>query len=473
MLAKEPLNEAAKAYPLLNLEEIEDTVLATIINKKILDIKRPYVKKERTLPLRSLKKALTTQKRRHFILECKQSSPTLGDFCEDFNLDKLIACYEKYADAISVLCEEHFFKGSINYLQYVKERTHLPVLCKDFIISKQQIDEAYAHGADAILLMLSVLKEDAFLELYEYAKSLSLDVLCEVDNEKQAQFAKDHKIEIVGFNNRNLRTLTISLDNALQLRKIFHDETVLVSESGINDHTDLTYVHTLDNFLIGSAITKEQDVAFKTRALQYGLNKICGITTEEALKTAITMEASIAGLIFVKESPRYLKLEKAAALISPYRGHIKFCGVFLDEKTDTICEYARKLNLDYIQLHGSETQDTITSLRARLQDIKIIKAININNKDDFLKIKQYQNLCDLIILDSKAPGSGSSFNWSAIPKNLDKRKILLSGGIGPDNVKEALAQGFVGLDLNSKLEKIKGVKEPSLIRATFDIINNY
>lgn len=189
MLHTEPLTAQAKSYLGLNHEGLEGTVLATIINKKVLDVKEIVLKGQRTAPLRSLSKALENKGGRNFILECKQSSPTLGDFCKDFDLDKLISCYEKRASAISVLCEKHFFKGSLDYLKYVKEHCSLPVICKDFIICKEQIDEAYIAGADAVLLMLSVLTRAKFEELFNYAHSLNLDVLTEVDDKDDAMYA--------------------------------------------------------------------------------------------------------------------------------------------------------------------------------------------------------------------------------------------------------------------------------------------
>lgn len=140
------------------------------------------------------------------------------------------------------MCEKNFFKGSIDYLRYVKEHCSLPVICKDFIICKEQIKEAYVAGADAVLLMLSVLDKDTYLELYNYAHSLNLDVLTEVDDETQAQFTIDNNIKIVGINNRDLRILKINLDTAKRISKMFPSDVRVVSESGINTHNDLTYL---------------------------------------------------------------------------------------------------------------------------------------------------------------------------------------------------------------------------------------
>lgn len=473
MLQKEPLTEQAKSFKGLNIAGIENTVLATIVNRKVQDVKELKVTGKRTAPLVSFKKALSDRTKKNFILECKKSSPTLGNFCKDFNLDRITNCYNTRASAISVLCEKHFFNGSSEYLSYVKSKTALPVLYKDFVICKEQIDDAYVSGADAVLLMLSLLDNDTYLSLYSYAKSLNLDVLTEVDNEEQARFAKSQKIDIVGINNRDLRTLKIDISNAKKIARIFDSDTIVVSESGINEHSDLFYLRDISCFLIGSSLTKSDDIVFKANSMLYGTNKICGITTKEALATAIDVHASIAGFIFFEKSVRNISADKAAEFADFARGKIRFAGVFVNETLDTVELIAKKVGLDYIQLHGSEDAEYINELKRRLENIKIIKALNIESSDDFSKIDNYIQTCEYIILDSKTPGSGSSFDWNTIPDSYDKSKILLSGGIGPDNVEKALSLGFAGLDLNSKLEETKGIKSVTKILNTFRIINNF
>ena len=474
MLHTEPLTSQAKCYPGLNYEGIEGTVLATIINKKVDDVKDIVLKGQRTAPLRSLSHALERKDGRNFILECKQSSPTLGDFCKDFNLDRLISCYEKRASAISVLCEKHFFKGSLDYLRYVKEHCSLPVICKDFIICKEQIDEAYIAGADAVLLMLSVLNKKKFEELFSYAHSLKMDVLTEVDDKNDALYAISRKIEIVGINNRNLRTLEVNLDNARELNRLFNsDEVKVVSESGIHTHRDLVSLNPIRNFLIGSSLTAQTDVEFKANSMLYGLNKLCGLTTKEAVQAAVDNHVAIGGLIFAKKSPRFVSDDKASAFVKEFKGKIRFAGVFVDAAVEEMADKVKTLGLDYIQLHGGESIETIKTLKKLLPGTGIIKAFNIKSIKDFDKVNEYLHFADLIILDSSNPGSGNSFDWSLIPSTLDKSKCLLSGGIGKDNVLKALSFNFAGLDLNSKLEKTKGIKDVDLIFETFRLINNY
>ena len=473
MLQKEVLNSKALNFKGLNLKGIEDTVLATIINKKVYDVESLKPNGERSAPLVSLEKALSNQDGRNFILECKRSSPTLGDFCKDFDLDKILACYENKASAISVLCEEHFFKGSIEFLKYVKARTTLPVICKDFIICKAQIDNAYIAGADAILLMLSVLTKDTYKELLNYAHQKGLDVLTEVDTYEDAIFAKELNLKIVGINNRDLRTLKVDLNNARTLAKLFSKDTLVVSESGIHTHNDLLSLKGINNFLIGSSLTGSEDIEFQANTMLYGTNKVCGITTKDALQAVINNHAALAGFIFCEKSPRNLSVDKAKELSALAHGKIKTVGVFVDESIEKMVAIAKEVGLDFLQLHGNETVQTIETLNKLLPQVKIIKAFNIEGPKDFEKLHDYEALCEYFILDSKSPGSGTSFDWGKIPANINKDKILLSGGIGLDNVEKALEFEFIGLDLNSKLETVKGIKDVNKINKIFNIIHNY
>ena len=154
MLQAQKLSAAALKYSGLNIESLDNTVLATIINKKVENITaiKDYnhsLTSESFIERKphEFKRALQGNKR-HFILECKKSSPSLGDFCPDFNLEKIVSYYNDRADAISVLTEEFFFKGSFEYLKQVRKLTEKPILCKDFIIAKEQIEIAKKIGAD-------------------------------------------------------------------------------------------------------------------------------------------------------------------------------------------------------------------------------------------------------------------------------------------------------------------------------------
>lgn len=476
MLKPESLTAKAREFPGLNLESIEGSVLATIINPKVEDVERiPDVKSlpPRSTPFRSLYQALKEPKGRSFILECKKSSPTLGDFCKDFNLDRLLSCYESRAAAVSVLCEEHFFKGSLEYLSYVRSHTSLPVLCKDFIIDERQLHAAVSAGADAVLLMLSLLTPARYLELYAKARELGLEVLTEVDTREDAEFAIAHRIPVVGINNRDLRVLKIDLQNARDLAPLFPEDVAVVSESGINTYADIFSLRPIKSFLIGSSLSGAEDIVFQGNSMLYGLNKVCGIRTAAAVEAAIAGHASIAGLIFAQKSPRYIEPAEAAKLIASYQGKIRFAAVFVDASLDEIKATVEQTHADYVQLHGHETPQFVTELRSALPGIRIIKALNVTDESAFSRYDDYLKCADLMLLDSSAPGSGQSFAWDKIPANVDRSRTLLSGGIGPLNLNEALALGFAGVDMNSKLESSKGVKDPALISQALRIIKEF
>ena len=482
MLQAQKLSAAALKYDGLNIESLDNTVLAAIINKKVENI---AAIKEYNASLsdntcvkrkpHEFKRAFEGN-RRHFILECKKSSPSLGDFCPDFNLEKIVSCYNDRADAISVLTEEFFFKGSFEYLKQVRKLTEKPLLCKDFIIAKEQIEIAKKIGSDAVLLMLSVLTFDKFLELYEFAKTLNLDVLTEVSNEVEAKFAIEHHIDIVGINNRDLRTLKIDLSNAKKLYPLFPDNTVVISESGIKTHRDIVNMLPLKNFLIGSALCSEIDIDIKANTLLYGFNKLCGLTDKEGIETAINNKFSLAGLIFAEKSPRCINLEQAAKLaLNPiYKSKINFCGVFKDAEITSVIEIASKLCLKFVQLHGKESPDYIKTLHEKCPQLTIIKALGMNESlshEDLVLFKEYAVTADYLLLDSKNPGSGKEFDKSLIPDFINKDKTIISGGIGPSNIASILTLNFCGVDCNSCLESAPGKKDPVLVRELFNRIN--
>ena len=482
MLQAQKLSAAALKYDGLNIESLDNTVLAAIINKKVENI---AAIKEYNASLsdntcvkrkpHEFKRAFEGN-RRHFILECKKSSPSLGDFCHDFNLEKIVSCYNDRADAISVLTEEFFFKGSFEYLKQVRKLTEKPLLCKDFIIAKEQIEIAKKIGSDAVLLMLSVLTFDKFLELYEFAKTLNLDVLTEVSNEVEAKFAIEHHIDIVGINNRDLRTLKIDLSNAKKLYPLFPDNTVVISESGIKTHRDIVNMLPLKNFLIGSALCSEIDIDIKANTLLYGFNKLCGLTDKEGIETAINNKFSLAGLIFAEKSPRCINLEQAAKLaLNPiYKSKINFCGVLKDAEINSVIEIASKLCLKFVQLHGKESPDYIKTLHEKCPQLTIIKALGMNESlshEDLVLFKEYAATADYLLLDSKNPGSGKEFDKSLIPDFINKDKTIISGGIGPSNIASILTLNFCGVDCNSCLESAPGKKDPVLVRELFNRIN--
>ena len=200
------------------------------------------------------------------IAELKKASPSKGLIREDFKLPDIISVYDrKQVSAISVLTEERYFSGNLKYLQEARERTEKPLLRKDFIFDEYQVYEARANSADAILLIAAALEKSQIADLYGLAKELSLDCLVEVHNLKELDATLYCGAEIVGINNRNLKTLEISLNMTFGMLKDIPEDRIVVSESGIStrDHVQSLESTRTDAILVGTTIMKSEDMGAK------------------------------------------------------------------------------------------------------------------------------------------------------------------------------------------------------------------
>src|SRR5437660_798827 len=146
-----------------------------------------------------------------FIMECKHASPSAGVLRPDFDPVAIARAYAPIADAISVITDKPYFQGSLEYLRAVREAVDLPVLCKDFVVDPYQVYEARHYGADALLLMLSVLEDREFQQCMAVAEALDMDVLAEVHDEHELERAVRLGARLIGINNRDLRTLQVDL----------------------------------------------------------------------------------------------------------------------------------------------------------------------------------------------------------------------------------------------------------------------
>lgn len=195
------------------------------------------------------------------IAEIKERSPSSPrPLRPDFSVDRLLAAYEPSASAVSVLADERYFGGSLDRVAYVAEKTSHPVLLKDFVISQQQLLEARAAGASAVLLMASILEPSFLSELLHNAQALGLDALVEVHDEEELEEALRSGATIVGVNNRDLRTLEIDLENFLRLAPKVPSECLRVCESGLRTREDIETIRSsADAVLIGSALVTAPD----------------------------------------------------------------------------------------------------------------------------------------------------------------------------------------------------------------------
>lgn len=192
------------------------------------------------------------------IAEIKKASPSKGVIVENFNHKEIAGIYEEInIDAISILTEKHFFKGSNEYLKEAREITTKPILRKDFIIDEYQIYEAYEIGADAILLIAAILP-GRLKNLYHLASRLGLHVLIEVHNKEELEEALETGGRIIGINNRDLKSFQVSLKHTEELIKYIPTDKIVVSESGISTAQDIKYLESLgvDAVLIGEVFMR-------------------------------------------------------------------------------------------------------------------------------------------------------------------------------------------------------------------------
>ena len=198
--------------------------------------------------------AREAQKKIAIIAEIKHKSPSQGQLTDDFDVAKIAQSYnEGGAACISVLTEPKYFAGDDSYINIAKKASDLPVLRKDFIIDPYQIYQAKYLGSDAILLIMSALSLNQAKEYEAIARSLNMDVLVETHNQYEIEQALQLKTKLIGVNNRNLKTLDISLDNIKQLKNLIPKDKIIICESGINSENDLKIMLDLDIyvFLIG------------------------------------------------------------------------------------------------------------------------------------------------------------------------------------------------------------------------------
>ncbi|MBF0540625.1 MAG: indole-3-glycerol phosphate synthase TrpC [Nitrospirae bacterium] len=197
------------------------------------------------------------------IAEIKKASPSKGIIRPDFDPITVAKIYnDKKVDAISVLTEEDFFEGNIDYILMAKEVTKVPILRKDFLFEEYQIYESRAFGADAILLIAAILSKEQAGELLQLSRELGMSVLFEVHNLKELDMAMYLNCEIIGINNRNLKTLEISINTTLEMIKDIPKDKIVVSESGIKSRQDVKTIEQsgANAILVGTQFMSSKDI---------------------------------------------------------------------------------------------------------------------------------------------------------------------------------------------------------------------
>jgi indole-3-glycerol phosphate synthase len=251
---------------------------------KIVEIKREEIRRRKTRsgqkemeeiishlhPPRDFVGAISRNGPMALIAEIKQASPSVGVIKEGVDFRRIACEYQAGgACAISVLTESHFFRGDLSHLRQVKEETSLPVLQKDFVLDPFQIYEGRASGADAILLIASLLDREQLKDFVDLVQNLHMVPLVEVHNEQDLEKTSILNLSLIGINNRDLKTFEVDLGTTLRLKREIPSKTKVISESGIKSSQDVRLLREagVDGILVGEILMRSPDPTSKIREL--------------------------------------------------------------------------------------------------------------------------------------------------------------------------------------------------------------
>jgi len=465
--------------PSLNPELKPESVLGKIVAKKLAQLPEQLKNLDVTdleKSSRSLFEVLSTAGG-HFICEYKKASPTLGSIREHDTVETIVEQYAPFASAISVLTEYDHFKGELDFIPRAKAICSHPILCKDFTLVPEQVQQARQYGADVVLLMLSVLDDEQYKKCAKLANELSIDILTEVHDAKELQRALNLDAKIIGINNRNLADLSIDLATTENLVGLIPENRRknirVISESGIKTRDDITRLAPLvDGFLIGSSLMSEPRVDSKLRELVFASTKICGLTNSVDADLAYMAGAKFGGMILAEGSKRTISLKRAVSLAK--RTRLPLVAVFRNQKIDYVAQAAQDISLHAIQLHGDESDEYISQLRELINpNIEIWKTLHVT---DHLPPAPLSKVDALLLENGNAKvagGSGESFDWNLLKnlettyKNYSLNQIILAGGLNPGNITQAMQTPLHRFDLASGVENKPGFKNRSKIQQLF------
>jgi len=453
----------------------EPGVLGQIVARKRVDVARRMsdmtldkVRGGAAPTCRSLQRALAKPGAR-FIFEVKRASPSAGPLRQSVDVAAIARAYRPVADAISVLTDEPFFGGSMSDLAAVRAEFDGPILAKDFIVDPRQVPEARIHGADAVLVILSVLADAEAAAVMAEARRLAMDVIVEVHDAGEIRRAVALGAGIIGINNRDLKTLATDLSVTEKLADMVPADVLLVSESGVRSRADVERLAPrVDAFLVGSSLMSSSDVGEAARALVHGRTKLCSLTQPEDIALAAHAGATHAGFIMVPESPRFVSPIEARPLADAARDlGLKTVGVFRDAPVGEVVGAADRLGLDAVQLHGSEPDPELLDIRRSLPDETELWALcAVNGSAAPSRAGADRSLFDTV-QGGTSGGTGVPFDWSLVASRTDLPCAFLAGGISAANADAASRVGAFGLDVGSGVECRPGIKDPAKVEALF------
>ena len=410
----------------------------------------------------------------HVIAEVKRRSPSAGALGAADDVVARARAYEAGgAVAISVLCEPHWFGGSVDDLRSVRAAVRVPVLAKDFVVDKDQLASLRGFGADVVLLLAVLHRARELRGLVAEARSLGLEPFVEAHDERELERALASDARLIGINNRDLGTLKVDPERAERLRSLVPDNRLVVPESGVSEPSTLVRWRALgfDAALIGEALMRSADPRASTAAFVAAGQvpadmsaearsvevKICGITDEAGVLAAATVGAEFIGLNVVAGTPRALETTRAAELARYARTLPNAPRVVLvtADAERELPQLIEAIDPDAVQLSGNESPDILRHLSRPAW--KVVR----DASDARL---WHEAGCARIMLDAAHPsmlgGTGQLADRNIATEIASSLPIVLAGGLRPENVAEAvLGVPAIAVDVASGVE-IPGTKPP-------------
>ncbi|MBS7525727.1 bifunctional indole-3-glycerol phosphate synthase/phosphoribosylanthranilate isomerase [Fusibacter paucivorans] len=410
----------------------------------------------------SLKAKLLADDGPHIIGEIKRGSPSKGLFAPDLNIESTVSRYEAASiTGYSVLTDKRFFYGGFEDLHALSELTLKPILCKDFIVSPDQIAKAFAGGAKVILLIARMLDTPTMEALIDFAHTLNMEVLMEIHDANEFAKIEHLSFDILGINNRDLETFETDIMHSINVYnqlKLADKPFPVISESGFKHYDAVLKVtaHGFNGVLIGEGMVKD---LIKPKMSV----KICGISEKKHLEAAFQAGASHAGFVLA-ESKRKIDIATCGEFCKAVRSDyapMKSVIVLKDVNASEVNALYASVKPDYIQIHGYFREDV------PLEDsIKLIRAFsgelqpNIEGNDLLLQ------RADIVLLDAAVPGSGECFDWDKIEQARQsvQKPLWIAGGLSKKNIALLLSQYQIdGVDVSSGVET-QGIKDEQKIR---------
>jgi indole-3-glycerol phosphate synthase/phosphoribosylanthranilate isomerase len=446
---------------------VADGVLAEIVGRKRRDVaaRLSGTTLDPRPTRRSLRRALV-QPGARFIMEVKKRSPS--GHRSAIGVATAVSAYAPIADAISVLTDGPYFGGALEDLRIARAGFDGPILAKDFVIDPRQVSEARSYGADAVLAIMAALDDAEANAVMAEARRLSMDVIVEVHDERELRRALALGADIIGINNRDLRTLRTSLSVSDRLAGLVPDNRIAISESGIGSRADVERLsRKVDAFLVGSSLMAAEDIVHAVRALVFGPVKICGLTSKADVATAAAAGATHAGFIFAETSPRRVDRGAKELAAKAHELGLRAVGVFGGQSEAVVTSMACDLGLDAVQLHGGQDPRALRSNLPACCEIWAVAGVGA-------KADPPHTHADRTLFDSRSKGqtggTGRAFDWRLLAGRSDLPNAFIAGGIRAANARSAQRVGAFGIDVGSGVEAAPGKKSHDMLQALFEAL---